>query len=618
MKKTINHFISRTALLSFLFSMIFIVSCENNSEDPNPEPEPPSETGNSKSFSLFSTSTRSPLGTIKFSELDDNTTKVEISISGLDASASHPAHIHNNSGAEGGGIAISLENVDGSSGGSETIISQLDDGTTVTYNDLINFDGHVNVHLNETDLSTLIAQGDIGPNEFTTNIEDYDIAAIGGSGIEGDITFVERVSGEILAIISLENTPSGGDHPAHIHFNSVASGGGIAISLNNLDGDNGISLTDISALDDETPISFSELTDFDGHVKVHLSPTDLATVVAAGDIGGNELTGEMEEYALGEVAVDGISGTAVFKERKSGKTLVELQLSNTPAEGSHPSHIHANSSAEGGGVVIPLNNVDGTTGIGLTDITMDGDENPLTYEDLIVFDGHIMVHLSGEEISTIVARGDIGNNALTGEEVSYNLLELNESGVSGTITLQERKSGFTLATILLSGTPTDGNHPAHIHSGSLQAGGGIVISLNNVDGNTGTSHTDIEQNNAEEAIIYDDLIDFDGHVKVHLSPEDLASVVAGGDIGSNSSGSRVSYADDIRPILDTNCQISGCHGSNGGIPDFSTYEAVSANAANIKSRTGNETMPPASSGKSLSTDEIQMIADWVDDGAQNN
>jgi hypothetical protein len=386
-----------------------------------------------------------------------------------------------------------------------------------------------------------------------------------------------------------------------------------------VNGDTGFSLTDFSELDDGTTITFNQLKDFDGHVKVHLSAGDLATIVAAGDIGGNILTGEMESYPLMEAAVADISGAVIFKERKNGKTLVEIELENTPGGGVHPAHIHANSAVEGGTVIIPLTNVNGTTGKSLTDVSADKDANPLTYNDLIVFDGHVMVHLSAEQISTIVARGDIGNNALTGEEIVYNITEVNGSGVSGTFTLQQRKSGFSLATLMLTGTPDDGNHPAHIHANSMETGGGIVISLQNVAGSTGISTTNIEKTDAEEAITYSTLLEFDGHVKVHLSPEDLPTVVAGGNIGSNATtGSRVSYADDIRPILDTNCQLSGCHGSAAGIPSWATYATVSANAAAIKTNTGNKTMPPASSGRSLTDEEIQKIADWVDDGAQNN
>jgi len=612
-----NQLFLKSTLMTVLASLIFFTSCDKNDEDPGPDP--PMETGNQKSFNIYLTSTQGPGGAITFVELDDGTTKIEISLTGVTGAEDHPVHIHDNSGAKGGGIALSLENVDGSTGKSETIVSVLDDGTPVSYNDLINFDGHLNVHMSESDLATIIAQGDIGPNEFTLNIEDYDLLEVGGSGIQGEVMFVERVSGEILAIISLENTPDGGEHPAHVHVNSVASGGGIAISLNPVNGDNGFSLTDFTKLDDETPITFSQLKEFDGHVKVHLSASQLGTVVVAGDVGGNKFTGEMAEYPLGSVAVEGISGKATFKERRSGKTLVEISLENTPSEGSHPSHIHANSALEGGGVIVPLSNVNGNTGIGLTDVTQDKDENPLTYDDLIAFDGHIMVHLAADQMSTIVAKGDIGGNALTGEKIIYQLMELNTSGVSGTIALEERNNGFTLATIMLNGTPQDGDHPAHIHNNSLEAGGGIAIDLTNVDGNTGVSMTNIEQTNNAESITYEELMSFNGHVKVHLSPDNLGAVVAGGDIGSNTdSGARVSYISDIRPILDTNCQVSGCHGSNPGIPSWATYETVSASAGSIKSRTGSGSMPPASSGKSVTDEQVQLIADWVDDGAQNN
>ena len=38
----------------------------------------------------------------------------------------------------------------------------------------------------------------------------------------------------------------------------------------------------------------------------------------------------------------------------------------------------------------------------------------------------------------------------------------------------------------------------------------------------------------------------------------------------------VFYANQIRPIIDTNCQVSNCHGSNGNIPTFATYADVKA------------------------------------------
>lgn len=73
---------------------------------------------------------------------------------------------------------------------------------------------------------------------------------------------------------------------------------------------------------------------------------------------------------------------------------------------------------------------------------------------------------------------------------------------------------------------------------------------------------------------------------------------------------------DIQPVLNTNCAIPNCHdGSNTNLPNFTDAATVRANAANIKTRTGNQSMPPSSSGRSLTNEEIRRIACWVDDGA---
>ena len=77
----------------------------------------------------------------------------------------------------------------------------------------------------------------------------------------------------------------------------------------------------------------------------------------------------------------------------------------------------------------------------------------------------------------------------------------------------------------------------------------------------------------------------------------------------------VSFASQVKPIIDTNCQKSGCHGSNSSLPSFGTYNQVLANAAKIKTRTSNKSMPPTGA---LADANIQLIADWVDQGAPNN
>ncbi|MBK5278017.1 MAG: hypothetical protein JJE09_04040 [Bacteroidia bacterium] len=78
----------------------------------------------------------------------------------------------------------------------------------------------------------------------------------------------------------------------------------------------------------------------------------------------------------------------------------------------------------------------------------------------------------------------------------------------------------------------------------------------------------------------------------------------------------ISYTNDIKTILDTSCNTSGCHnGSLGASRDWRTYATSKANAGIIKSRTVNKTMPP---GTPLTQKQIDEISCWVDDGAPNN
>ena len=363
-------------------------------------------------------------------------------------------------------------------------------------------------------------------NTFTLN-------AVDNPSISGTAKLEELEDGTSKLTLDLNGTSSGNMHPAHIHFNTAAEGGGIAVSLSAVDGAKGMSETVISALDDGTAITYNQLLNFDGYINVHQSVSDLATLVAQGDIGQNALTGDMMNYDLASVADPNISGTATFAKRMNNETLVTLALTGTPDGSMHPAHIHFNTAAEGGGIAVSLGAVDGTSGMKKTNVAMLDDGTAITYDELINYDGYINVHLSAEDLATLVAQGDIGQNALTGESVTYDLGEKDVTGISGTITFSQRMNGESLAVIELIGI-TEGNHPAHIHAGSVaEAPGGILISLTPVNA-MGMSKTNIAMNDAEETISYEALTNIDGYVNVHASAEDLATLLAQGNVGSNA------------------------------------------------------------------------------------
>ncbi len=517
--------------LTILFiATSFFISCDD--DDNNMAPVNP--TGESKTYDLFERSASGVSGTAVFSEQTDGSVLVRLDVTGTPQDGMHPSHIHMNTAAEGGAIAVSLNDVNGATGISETIVTQTNDGDPISYQSLLEYDGYINIHLSADELETVVAQGDIGQNELTGESKSYMLGEKDVAGISGSVLFEERVNGEAQATIMLDGTPDGGMHPAHIHMNTAAEGGGILYTFMPVDGTTGMSRSNVAMLDDNTMFGYEDVLSVDGYVNVHLSADELATIVAQGDIGQNELTGESKSYMLGEKDVAGISGSVLFEERVNGEAQATIMLDGTPDGGMHPAHIHMNTAAEGGGILYTFMPVDGTTGMSRSNVAMLDDNTMFGYEDVLSVDGYVNVHLSTDDLATIVAQGDIGQNELTGESISYPLGEKDVPGISGSVLFEERVNGEAQATIMLDGTPDGGMHPAHIHMNSAAEGGGILYTFMPVDGTTGMSRSNVAMLDDNTMFGYEDVLSVDGYVNVHLSANDLATIVAQGDIGSNA------------------------------------------------------------------------------------
>jgi len=248
--------------------------------------------------------------------------------------------------------------------------------------------------------------------------------------------------------------------------------------------------------------------------------------------------GETKEYTLNTIGDSGVSGTVTFNENEDGSATVEFDLEGTEEGSVHPAHIHMNSAVETGKIVVTFNPI--TDGESITEVSeLDGEA--ITYEELVAYNGYINVHLSEDDLPTLVAQTDIGGNALTGESVSYDLNEMDIAGVSGVAVFEERENGETLATLDLEGTVDGNEHPAHIHVGSVaDAPGAIAITFTPVNGATGMSMTNIAMTDGTEdeegeAITYEDLLTYNGYINVHASADDLETLAAQGNMGANAS-----------------------------------------------------------------------------------
>jgi hypothetical protein len=369
---------------------------------------------------------------------------------------------------------------------------------------------------------------------FTDDTENtmYPLTEVNGSGMYGTATLYRAARGNgAYVVLDLEGTAEGEAFPAHIHQGVAGSNGAVVVSLSDVTGAEGESVTFVSTMDDGTPITYDNLLAYDGYVNVHG-----AQLLATGNIGanGSALTGETKEYSLSEMGVPGVSGTATLWALEEG-TLIQLMLDGTAEGDMHPAHIHMNTAAESGDIVVSLESVNGKSGQSFTFVNGLDNGTPLTYAELLDFNGYINVHNSIDDLGTLAAQGDIGQNELTGEMMEYALAAGNETtGIPGTVSFMQRKNGNTLVKIAMEGDLTDGEmYASHIHDGMVGDNGAVAISLNPVDGTTNMSMTSVRMKNDETPMTYEELLGYSGYVNVH-DFADLGILVSTGNIGASA------------------------------------------------------------------------------------
>jgi hypothetical protein len=92
--------------------------------------------------------------------------------------------------------------------------------------------------------------------------------------------------------------------------------------------------------------------------------------------------------------------------------LLTITLAGTIAGEAYPATINLGSiqSVGGGPIVKTLNNVDGTTGKGYTNILKLDSGIAITYDNWLVYDGYINIYQNTINLGTIISHGNIGSN----------------------------------------------------------------------------------------------------------------------------------------------------------------------------------------------------------------
>lgn len=139
----------------FLFSLLTLVvfiSCSN---------EEGSIDLGSKVYQLQAVSDPGLLGKVIISENSDSSSTVSVELYGTSTEV-HPTFIYYNSLAEGGPVAITLDPCGCVK--SKTVVTSLDNGKAISFDELVKFNGHLKVHRSDIFMETILLQGDIGSN----------------------------------------------------------------------------------------------------------------------------------------------------------------------------------------------------------------------------------------------------------------------------------------------------------------------------------------------------------------------------------------------------------------------------------------------------------------------
>ncbi len=127
-------------------------------------------------------------------------------------------------------------------------------------------------------------------SEFTGSQAVYSLAAGSAYNVSGSVTFKERKNGTTTVLIELSGTDGDTKLPVHLHLGNISTPDAeIALLLSPVTASSGKSETTVTALANETKLTYKELLAMAACIKVHLAESGAgrSVILAAGNIGSN-------------------------------------------------------------------------------------------------------------------------------------------------------------------------------------------------------------------------------------------------------------------------------------------------------------------------------------------
>lgn len=124
---------------------------------------------------------------------------------------------------------------------------------------------------------------------------------------------------------------------------------------------------------------------------------------ATGALSYSSSAAQSVRYPILAQGDSGVSGSVLIAAYEA-QTIVTLTLAGTPEGGVHPAELRVGNCGEAGEVVLPLSNVDGSSGLSTT-------ATEVSFGDITGADHALNVYLSPDDTEEAVACGEVGTGA---------------------------------------------------------------------------------------------------------------------------------------------------------------------------------------------------------------
>lgn len=141
-----------------------------------------------------------------------------------------------------------------------------------------------------TVLFIVISCSDSEVGDLTGEELNYTLFSGSEFGYEGDLLIQEKKDGQARITIELSGPEGEAFFPVHLHYNSFTTPDAeVAALLSPVNARNGISITDLDFLSDDSRVTYKDMVSFDGHVKIHLDDgVNQDVILAFTNIGANK------------------------------------------------------------------------------------------------------------------------------------------------------------------------------------------------------------------------------------------------------------------------------------------------------------------------------------------